>query len=71
MVIGHHRARPGRPRAREQLLGEPVELADMAEGERAQEGPQGGGGHDPVAQHLAGGATAQQVGVVDAVPTRQ
>ena len=24
-----------------------------------------------MAQHLAGGATAQQVGVVDAVPTRQ
>jgi hypothetical protein len=64
-------ARTGRPRPREELLGEPVELADVAEGEGAQEGPQGGGGHDPVAQHLAGGATAQQVGVVDAVPTRQ
>jgi hypothetical protein len=50
------------------LLGEPVELADVPEGERAQEGPQGGAGHDPVAHHLAGGATAQQVGVVDTVP---
>jgi hypothetical protein len=28
-------------------------------------------GHDPVAQHPAGGATAQHVGVVDAAPTRQ
>jgi hypothetical protein len=33
----------GRPRAREQLLAQPVELADVAEGEGAQEGPQGGG----------------------------
>ena len=32
------------------LLGEPVELADMPEGEGAQEGAQDGGGHDPVAQ---------------------
>jgi hypothetical protein len=32
---------------------------------------QRGGRHDPVAQHLAGGAAAQQVGVVDAVPTRR
>jgi hypothetical protein len=53
------------------LLGEPVELADLPEGERAQERPQGGGGHDPMAEHLAGGAAAQQVGVVDAVGTRQ
>jgi hypothetical protein len=29
------------------------------------------GGHDPVAEYLAGGAAAQHVGVVDAVPTRQ
>jgi len=72
MVIGPITgARPSRPRPREELFGEPVELADVPEGEGAQEGPQGGGRHDPVAQHLAGGATAQQVGVVDAVPTRQ
>jgi hypothetical protein len=63
-------ASTSRPRAREELLGEPIELADVAEGEGAQEGPQGGGGHDPVAEYLAGGAAAQQVGVVDAVPTR-
>ena len=29
------------------------------------------GAPDPVAEHLAGGAAAQQGGVVDAVPTRQ
>jgi hypothetical protein len=53
------------------LLGEPVELADLPEGEGAQEGAQGGGHHDPVAQHPAGGAAAQQGGGVDPVPTRQ
>jgi hypothetical protein len=57
------------PRPGKDLLGEPVELADVPEGERAQERPQGGGGHDPVAQQLAGGAAAQPVGVVDTVPT--
>ena len=64
-------SRPSCPRLGQELLGEPVELADVAEGERAEERPQGGGRHDPMAEHLAGGATAQQVGVVDAVPTRQ
>ena len=57
----------GRPRPLKGQLGEPVELADVAEGEAAQEGPQRGGGHDPVAEHPCGGTTAQQVGVVDAV----
>jgi hypothetical protein len=52
------------------LFGEPVELAHMPEGERAQERAQRGGCHDAVAEHLAGGAAAQQVGVVDAVATR-
>src|SRR6266508_4104551 len=71
MVIGPIAwPRPSRPRPGQDLFGEPVELADVPEGERAQEGPQGGGRHDPMAEHLAGSATAQQVGVVDAVPTR-
>ena len=71
MVIGPSPGPAPAAHAREQLLGEPVELADMPEGEGAQEGPQGGGGHDPVAQHSGGLSAAQQVGVVDAVPTRQ
>src|SRR6266498_4157672 len=33
--------------------------------------PDRGGRHDAVTEHLAGGAAAQQVGVVDAVPTRE
>jgi hypothetical protein len=58
----------GRPGPLECLLGEAVELAEVPEGEGAPEGPPGGGGPDPVAEHLAGGAAAQQVGVVAAVP---
>jgi hypothetical protein len=46
-------------------------LADVPEGEGAQEGADRGGRHDPVAQHADGLSAAQQVGVVDAVPTRQ
>jgi hypothetical protein len=41
----------------------------MAEGERAQEGPHGGGRHHPVAEHAAGGCRAQQLHVIDAVGT--
>jgi hypothetical protein len=55
---------------REELFAEPVELADVPEGEGAQESTDCGRGHYPVAEHPAGGATAQQVGSVDAVPTR-
>src|SRR5829696_1098587 len=45
----HRPVRRRPPTPAESLLGEPVELADMPEGERAQEGPQRGGRHDPVA----------------------
>jgi hypothetical protein len=58
---------PGPAPIDQQRLGEPVELADVAEGELAQPGPQGGGGHHVVAQHPPGRPRAQQVGVVDAV----
>jgi hypothetical protein len=44
-----------------------VELADVAEGEAAQEGPQRGRGHHPVAEHGRGEPGAEHVGVVDAV----
>jgi hypothetical protein len=64
-------SRPSGPRPAQDLLTDPVELAGVAEGEAAQEGAQGGGRHDPVAQHGGGLSAAQQVGVVDAVPTRQ
>jgi hypothetical protein len=57
-----------RPRPGQDLLGEPVELAGVAEGEAAQERADGGRCQHPVAQHLAGGPTPQHVDVVDAVP---
>jgi hypothetical protein len=50
-------------------MGCAVELADMPEGERAQPRPHGGGGHHPMAKHRLGGPAAQQLHVVDAVPT--
>jgi hypothetical protein len=55
----------GRPRPPQRLLGDLVELAGRSPGERAQEHPQRGRRGNPVAQHLAGGAGAQPVGVVD------
>jgi hypothetical protein len=62
-------AGPGtsRPCPAQDLLGGLVELADMTEGEGAQERPQRAGRHHLVAQHLGGGHRAQHVGVVDAV----
>ena len=41
----------------------------MAEAEGAQEGPDGGGGHHPVAKHAGAGPRAQHLDVVDTVPT--
>jgi len=58
---------PAAPRPTQDLFGGPVELADMPEGEAAQERPQRRGGHDAVAEHLGGGPGAQHVSVVDAV----
>jgi hypothetical protein len=70
-----HRQRPvtgagaGRPRPTEDRRGHLVELAGVAEGEPSQERPHGRGGHHPVAEHAGGGSRAQQLHVVDAVPT--
>jgi hypothetical protein len=57
----------GCPRPAQDGLGHAVELADVAEGEAAQEGPQRGTGHHPVAEHGRGEPGAEHVGVVDAV----
>ena len=71
--VDRHRllAGPGarRPGLGEGVLGGSVQLADVPEGERAQERPQRRRGHDAVAEHGRGGPGAQQVGVVDAVAT--
>ena len=47
------RARRPPPTPGQRRLGEPVELADVPEGERAQERPHRGGRHHPVAEHAA------------------
>jgi len=59
----------GGPRPAKELFGEPVQLAGVAEGERAQERADRRWRQDPVAQHRGGGPTAQHVDIVDAVPT--
>jgi len=71
-VDGHRagaRASAGCPRPGHHQLGHPVELADVAEGEAAQEGAERGRCHHPVAEDLVGRGAAQDVGIVDEVPT--
>jgi hypothetical protein len=73
-IDGHRPgSRPGAslPGAGQGLAGDLVELAGRAPGERAQERAQRGRRGNPVAQHLAGGASAQPVGVVDPLAPRQ
>ncbi len=69
--VDHQRpvTRPGAslPRAGERDVEHPVELADVPEGERAQERPQCRRGHHPVPEDQARGAGTQQVHVLDAV----
>ena len=65
---GLSRSRPGGPGPAKRCGHDLVQLADVAEGERAQEGPEGGGGHGAVRQDRLGVAGAQHVGIVDRVP---
>ena len=62
---------PSRPGPGQQLAAHPVQLADVAPPEAAQEGAQGGRRLDYAADGAGGPAGAQHVGVVDAVATRQ
>jgi hypothetical protein len=64
-VAGPSARRPG---PGEDLAGHLVELADVAEREATQPGPNGGGRHQPVPEHAGGRPAAQQLHVVDAVP---
>jgi len=63
------RARAGAscPRSPNDRLEGAVELAHVAEGERAQERPQRRGGDHPLPEHALRLAAAQHVGVVDRV----
>jgi hypothetical protein len=61
---------PAAPRAREELLGELVELAHMPEGNERRNVPRVEGAMMRWPSTSLVGAAAQQVGVVDAVATR-
>ncbi len=65
------RSRPSRPGLGQQLAADPIQLADMAPPEAAQEGPQGGWRLDRAAQGAGGPAGAQRIGVVNAVAAGQ
>ena len=64
-------SRPSCPGLCQQLAAHPVQLADVAPPEAAQEGAQGGRRLDHAAQHPPGAAGAQRIGVVDAVAAGQ
>ena len=55
----------------QQLPAHPVQLADVAPPETAQEGSQGGGSLDRAAENPGGPARAQHVGIDDAVAADQ
>ena len=55
----------------QQLPAHPIQLADVAPPETAQEGTQGGGRLDHAAERASRPAGAQHVGVVNAVAARQ
>ena len=65
------RSGPNRPGSSQQLSAHPIQLADVVPPETPQEGPQRGWRLDRAAQHLLGPASAQRVGVVNAVATGQ
>ena len=61
----------GGPGPGQQLPAHPVQLADMAPPEAAQERPQGGGRLDHAPQYRGGSPRKQRIGVVNAVAARQ
>ena len=65
------RSGPSGPGLGQHFAAHPVQLADMAPLETAQERTQRGWRLDHAAQHLLGSPSAQRVGVVDAVTTGQ
>ena len=62
---------PSGPGPGQQLAAHPVQLADVAPAEAAQESAQGGGRLDYAAESAGRPAGAQRIGVVDAVATGQ
>ena len=64
-------SRAGGPGPGQQLPAHPIQLADVAPPEAAQEGPQGGWRLDHATDDASRPAGAQHVGVVDAVAASQ
>ena len=62
---------PASPGPGQQLAAHPIQLADMAPPEAAQERPQGRWGLDYAAERASRTASAQHVGIVDAVSASQ
>ena len=62
---------PTLPGPGQQLAAHPVQLADMAPPEAAQEGAQGGGSLSRETEYAGGPAGAQRIGVVDAISAGQ
>ena len=59
----------GGPGSAQQGLGDAVELANVAEGERPQERAQGRGRHHPMPEDLLGAPRPEDIGVIDRVAT--
>ena len=64
-------SRPSSPGPGQQLAAHPIQLADLAPPEAAQEGPQGGWRLDHAAESAGRPAGAQRIGVVNAVAASQ
>ena len=64
-------SRPSGPGPGQQFPAHPVQLADVAPPEAAQEGPKGGGCLHRAAQDTGRPTGAQRIGIVDAVAARQ
>ena len=64
-------SRPSGPGPGQQLPAHPIQLADVAPPEAAQERPQGGGRLDHATESASRPAGAQHVGVVNAVAPSQ
>ena len=65
--MARRRVRPPPPGPGQQLAAHPVQLADVAPPEAAQESAQGGGRLDYAAENAGCPAGAQHIGVVDAI----
>ena len=71
MIVQRSGSGPSGPGSGQRLSAHPIQLPRVAPSETPQKGPQRGRRLDRAAQHLLGPASAQRVGVVNAVATGQ